>query len=126
MIEKVQYKDDEFNYQVFSYLYRSIFDFALEHNLDIWTEKKLLLNEEHLDKLITICEKSMTDILNKHYVEPSERQLSKNPGRYRRIKLGENNYKVDYRLNPVGREVVGMEYFREWLKKHKQSLPCNH
>jgi hypothetical protein len=39
-----------------------------------------------------------------------------------KIELDSNKYKVDYRLSPIGRELVGIEYFRMWLIKHKQSL----
>jgi hypothetical protein len=77
MIERVEYKGDIFDYQVFDCLYKSIFDFAIENELDIWTEIKLSVTDNHLSGLIIICESIMKDIIKKYYKHLSERQLSK-------------------------------------------------
>ncbi len=120
MLEEIKYKADVFKYPVFNYLYRDIFDYAISNKLDIWTENKLSLEEEHLNDLINISESVMQNLLDKYYEEPTERQKSKNSGRYMRIVLNEIKYTVDYRLSPIGREIVGINYFREWLMKHNQ------
>ncbi|NJO02616.1 MAG: hypothetical protein HC880_13865 [Bacteroidia bacterium] len=119
MVKRVKYQNDVFEYAVFDYLYSSLFEYAVENKLDIWTEDEFVVRPEDLDELIKLCELSMKDLLAKFYKEPSQRQISKNSARYKKINIANEEYVVDYRLDPVGREVVGISYFRNWLREHK-------
>ncbi len=98
----------EFEFDIlFSYFFR----FEQVNTIDFISKKQLVAEDELLSSLKKYMTFLMVDLLTDCYIEPTRKQLSKNPSRYEKIEFNEKLYRVDYRLSTAGRVIYSVYKF---------------
>lgn len=117
MIDSIKYKNEEFSFPVFEYLYPSLLRCLWRYDLKFDKKTKVLfLKEEHCDELCSILIQEMNTILDEFYTEPEEETYTFNPNRFRKINVADKTYTLDYTTNPKDRVVFQIHSLFTWIR----------
>lgn len=119
MIEKIEYKDDQYIYPViFNYFHSYLVRFGSKHGIDYLTQDTYVLESHHLQGFRTLVKEALEVLLKECYKEPSHKHRSKYAGRFEKIYFDSVMYVVDYRTDYIGKILYGLYYLLNWLNKH--------
>lgn len=119
MIRKVKYKEQEFSYPVFDFLYPYLIQYAWRNDLKV-NDSVLVVPDDKVTELKLELKKLIIKFLEDFYVEPDHKKRSKYPSRYRKIEINNNKFSVDITSNPKDRVVYQVWTLLNWLIEESQ------
>lgn len=121
MINKIKYKDEEFAYPVFAYLYPYLVKLVWRKKLEIELGGILIIPENFADEFKLFLIGIMTELLNDFFVEPKEKDLIEYRGRYEKIILNGNQYNLNIVTNGTDKVVFQIFSLFDWIRKIDES-----
>lgn len=121
MVKTLVVRCEKFEYPEFLFEY-------LEPYLERFSKENLVpRNEEikipnpYLEELITLINEACRDLIKERYQEPTPKQRSKYPTRYKKVEFKDQVYIVDYRRDLTGKLIYALDYLIMWLNERKSS-----
>lgn len=109
MIKSIKYRNEEFSYPVFEFLYPYLIKLVWRNKLETEVGGVLIIKEETSVEFKLLLKELLNQLLDEFYEEPQERDLVEFKGRYEQIELNGNKYKLNIATN--GKDRVAFQVF---------------
>lgn len=105
MIKSIKYKNEEFSYPVFEFLYPYLIKLVWRRKLETEVGGIVIIKEESSDEFQLMLEELMIQLLDEFYLEPDKKDLKEYRGRHEQINLNGNKYNLNIATNGKDRVV---------------------
>ena len=120
MISKVKYKNEEFSYPVFEYLYPYLIKRVWRKELESQLNNVLVIPERFVVEFKVLLKSIMVELLEEFYEKPEKDDLLEYKGRYERIVLNQNEYILNIATNGKDRVVFQIFSLYQWITEVSQ------
>lgn len=95
----------------FKYLYSYLIRFCISKKIGIeWKNDIICIPNIYKQDFIILLKKIFEELMNECYVEPTQKQLSKNSSRYKKVTYYDRMFRLNYRTDIVGIIGYGLHY----------------
>lgn len=119
MIKKIKYRDQEFSYPIFDYLYPYLIKLVWGKKLVSDHEGVLIISDKFANDLLEVLRKLMLEILDEFYVQPTEEEKTEYRGRFETIQIEERSYFLNIATVGHNRVVFQIYSLLIWIKEHQ-------
>lgn len=107
-----------------SYLFSYFLLFFIRRNLRNNDKDLVIVTNEHLSEFQEVLNTALCDLLRSYYVEPSMKELQKNPARFKTLLVNGRKFKVNYRMSIHGRMAYAIYTFIALVNEAKLEDTC--
>ena len=121
MINGLTYKNKEFSYPIFDYLYPYLLRYLWRNDLILNSETRIIeIEKESIEELKVLLQILMIELLDEFYIAPEEADLIEYKGRYEKVMLNDTLYTLNITTNAKDRVVFQIFTLYQWLKEVSQ------